>query len=49
MSKTYSINTYLTQISEIRDQIKYIGDNVLDIEHVTISLNGLPISWENFI
>jgi len=49
MSKTYSINTYLTKIFEIRDQIKYIGDNFLDVDLVTISFNGLPISWEKFI
>jgi hypothetical protein len=43
MSKTDSINTYLTKVSEIRDQLKTIGDKVLDVELVTISLNGLPI------
>ena len=39
----------LTKVSEIRDQLKAIGDEVPDMELVTISLNGLPISWEPFI
>jgi hypothetical protein len=49
MSKTDSINTYLTKIYGIRDQLKDIGDNVLDTKIVTIYLNGLPISWDPFI
>jgi hypothetical protein len=49
MLKSDSINTYLRKVSEIRDQLKAIGDEVSDAELVTISLNGLPISWEPFI
>jgi hypothetical protein len=49
MSKSDTINIYLTKVSEIRDQLKAIGDEVPDTELVTISLNGLPISWEPFI
>ena len=49
MLKSDAINTYLRKISEIRDQLKAFGDEVSNPELVTISLNGLPISWEPFI
>jgi hypothetical protein len=49
MSKSDTINIYLTKVSKIRDQLKSIGYEVPDTKLVTISLNGLPISWEPFI
>jgi intergrase/recombinase len=49
MSKLDSIDIYLTKVYKIRDRLKANGDEVQNAELVTISLNGLPISWEPFI
>jgi hypothetical protein len=41
MSKTDTVVSYLTKITELRDQLVAIGTQVEDQELVSISLNGL--------
>jgi len=37
------------KVSELRNQLKAIGDTSDDVELVTITLNGFPSSWESFV
>ena len=43
------ITSYLMKVSQLRDQLAAIEDPINDKELVTITLNGLPSSWEPFI
>lgn len=49
MAKGDSVVTYFMKISELRDQLSAIGDQVIDKDLVMLALNGLPHSWEPFI
>lgn len=48
MSSSDSVATYLMRVSQLKDQLKAIGDTVGDKELVLIALNGFP-PWEPFI
>ena len=37
------------KVSQLRDQLKSIGDLIEDVELVMVTLNGFPSSWESFI
>lgn len=49
MSSSDTINSYLMKISQLRDHLVAIEDPVNDKELVSITLNGLPTSWDPFI
>ena len=49
MSSSDTINSYLMKIFQLRDHLTTIEDPINDKELVTITLNGLPTSWEPFI
>ena len=49
MSRTDTVATYSMKISQLRDQLKAIGDIVTDDELVTIALNGFSSSWDPFV
>jgi hypothetical protein len=49
MTKLDSIATYFMKVSQLRDQIKSIGDTIDDAKLVTMTLNELPSSWESFV
>jgi hypothetical protein len=49
MTKLDSIATYFMKVSQLRDQIKAIGDTIDDAKLVTMTLNELPSSWESFV
>lgn len=49
MNKDDTISTYLSRISEVKDQLQTIGNEVDDQEISLIALRGLPISWESYI
>jgi hypothetical protein len=49
MSRTDTVATYFMKISQLRDQLKTIGDEVTDDELVTIALNGFSSSWDPFV
>lgn len=49
MAKGKSVISFFMKISELRDQLSAIGDEVVDKDLVMLALNGLPHSWEPFI
>ena len=49
MNNGESITSYFLRISEPKDQLVTIGNQVDEKELSMIALRGLPISWENFI
>ena len=46
-SKT--IQSYFTRVSQIKEQLEAIEENVEEGEIVMTTLNGLPRSWDSFI
>jgi len=40
------VATYFMKISQLKDQLKAIGDTVIDDELLTIALNGFALSWD---
>lgn len=49
MTKSDSVAIYFMKISQLKDQLKAIGDIVDEAELVTISLNELSSSWDSFV
>ena len=49
MSHGESIQDYFTRVSQIKEQLESIGDNLDEDELVMIALNGLTRPWESFI
>ena len=49
MIKGETMSSYFLRITELRDQISTIGNNVDDLLLSLIALRGLSISWESFI
>ena len=49
MTKNDTIATYFMKVSQIKDQLVAINENIDDSELTTITLNGFPISWRPFI
>ena len=49
MQMTKNIQSYFTRVSQIKEQLEAIGDNVEEADVVTTNLNDLPRSWEYFI
>ena len=43
-----SIQSYLTRVSQIKEQLEVIEEEVENAEVVIITLNGLPRSWDSF-
>ena len=43
------MQSYFSRVAQIRDQLEAIGDTVEEEEIVMITLNDLPIDWEDFI
>jgi hypothetical protein len=41
--------SYLTKVTELKDQLVAIGTNMEDMESVSIALNGLAPSWMPFV
>jgi hypothetical protein len=49
MTKTYSVTSYLTRFSYIRDDLKVLEEVVDPSELVRIVLNGFSKPWEIFV
>jgi hypothetical protein len=49
MENSESVTSYLTRVSQIRDQLATIGDVISDKELVTTILNGFPTFWIPFV
>ena len=44
-----TIQSYFTGISQIREQLEAIKEEVKNVEVVIATLNGLPGSWDSFM
>ena len=44
-----TIQSYFTRVSQIKDQLEVVDEEVENAEIVMTTLNGLPRSWESFI
>ena len=49
MQKGETIQEYFSRISEIKEQLKAIGDTIDEDEFVMTALNGLTRPWDAFI
>jgi hypothetical protein len=49
MSKTDSVTSYLTKITQVRDQLEAVGETVTYVELVRVALNGFTKPWTSFI
>ena len=49
MSIAYTITSYLTNITKIRDKLEAIGERMRDLELVRIALNEFTKPWAPFI
>lgn len=49
MAKGETVISFFMKITELRDQLCSIGNQVVDKGLVMLALNGLPQSWEPFI
>ena len=49
MTKEDTVATFFIKVSQTRDQLKAIEEDVVDSEFTSIVLNGFPDSWEPFI
>jgi predicted DNA-binding ArsR family transcriptional regulator len=49
MHSSETIQSYFTRVSQIKEQLKAIGDTIEEAELVMTTLNGLLGSWESFI
>ena len=48
IQKTETIQSYLSRVSKIKEQLESIGD-IVEEEVVMTTLNGLPREWNSFI
>ena len=44
-----TIQSYFTRVSQIKEQLEAIDEEVDNAEIVMTTLNGLPRSWDSFI
>ena len=49
MQMLESIQSYFARVSQIKEQLEAIGDNVEEAKVMMTILNGPPRSWEYFI
>ena len=44
-----TIQSYFTRVSQIKEQLEAVEENIENGEIVMTTLNGLPKSWDSFI
>jgi hypothetical protein len=49
MTKTDTVTSYLTKITQVRDELGAVGETVGDHELVRTALNGVTKPWEVFV
>jgi hypothetical protein len=49
MTKTENVNTYLTKITQVRDELGVVGEVIVDNKLVRTSLNGVSKQWVVFV
>ena len=49
MNKGENMVSYLTRITQVRDELGVVGEKVVDVELVCIALNGVTKPWTIFV
>ena len=49
MARGKSVRSYLTRVSQVRDELVVVGEVVDSAELIWVALNGFLISWESFV
>ena len=49
MIKGEGMNLYLTRLSQVRDELVFVGVKLLDAQTVRIALKGFTEEWKPFI
>lgn len=49
MTKTDTVASHLTKITQVRDELAVVGETVKDEELVRIALNGFSKPWDAFV
>ena len=49
MARGESVTSYLTRISQVRDELVAVGEMVDSAELIWVALNGFSKSWESFV
>jgi len=49
MARGESVDTYLTKITQIRDELATVGETVDETEIVRTALNGFTKQWDVFV
>ena len=49
IQKEKKIHSYFTRVSQIKEQLESVDEEVENAEIVITTLNGLPRSWDSFI
>ena len=44
-----TIQSYFTRVSQIKEQLEAVDEEVENEEIVITTLNGFPVSWDSFI
>ena len=44
-----TIQSYFTMVSQIREQLEVVKEEVKNVEVMIATMNGLPRSWDSFI
>ena len=49
MAKSEGVTSYLTQITQVRDELSAVGEAVGEVELVRTALNGVSKPWAMFV
>ena len=49
MSRGEGVTSYLTRLTQVRDELATVGDIILEEELVQIALNGFGKQWDVFV
>jgi hypothetical protein len=49
MNRSDNVTSYLMRVTRIHDQLAVVGENILDVQLVNVSLNRVTKSWEPFV
>jgi hypothetical protein len=49
MGKEESVSSYLTRVTQVKDELATVGEVILDSELVRIALKGFTKEWEVFV
>ena len=49
IQNTETIHSYFTRVSQIKEQLEVVDEEVENVEIVITTLSGLPRSWDSFI